>query len=353
MTIRSAGRVALQTQASIPQQTNRIAELDGLRGLAIAAVLLHHGFEAPLLWAGVDLFFVLSGFLITSILIRRKEAGGSYWGYFYWRRAKRILVPYALLLAVSSVLLGTAWTEHWQWFAFFAVNVGAALRKVTEPALLPLWSLAVEEQFYLVWPFVVLFAPRRRLLAISIGLWIAAPVLRAVVTPYLDSHYPIHYLTPFRMDLLAGGAILAWVYRWRPELLSRLSTGSWATLAGSAGALLGLMVLVPGFRTTANTVASNVLIYGLTNLIAISLMLIALGRHGRARAWLRCPALGRLGRISYSVYLIHQIALWAAGQVFDVRLAVFALGMVLTIAYAEASWRWIERPLLEAKPRTG
>ena len=154
------------------------------------------------------------------------------------------------------------------------------------------------------------------------------------------------------MDLLAGGAILAWVYRWKPELLSRLSMGPWVTLAASGGALLALVALVPGFRTTAHTVGSNVLIYCLTNLIATSLMLMALGGEERPRAWLRNPALVYLGRISYSVYLIHQTALWAANQVVEARLAVFALAMALTLAYAEASWRWIERPLLETKLRT-
>ena len=83
----------------------RIPELDGLRAVAILAVFVHHALNVPLLWMGVDLFFVLSGFLITGILLDRKESGRSFFSYFYERRARRILVPYIVLLAGSSLFL--------------------------------------------------------------------------------------------------------------------------------------------------------------------------------------------------------------------------------------------------------
>src|ERR1700744_4298233 len=92
------------TPAASPNPTShRIVQLDGLRAIAVLAVFAQHALRAPL-WMGVDLFFVLSGFLITGILLERKSRGQSYFGYFYARRARRILPPYVLLMVVSSIL---------------------------------------------------------------------------------------------------------------------------------------------------------------------------------------------------------------------------------------------------------
>ena len=91
----------------------RIEQLDGIRTVAIAAVFIHHTLHVKLLWMGVDLFFILSGFLITGILIGNKSQSiGRYFGHFYERRARRILPPYALLLVVTSVIFGLAWAHQ-------------------------------------------------------------------------------------------------------------------------------------------------------------------------------------------------------------------------------------------------
>ena len=97
-----------------PSHSRRILQLDGLRAIAVLAVFAQHALKAPL-WMGVDLFFVLSGFLITGILLERKARQQSYFGYFYARRARRILPPYLLLMVVSSILFGIGWAQHWQW----------------------------------------------------------------------------------------------------------------------------------------------------------------------------------------------------------------------------------------------
>ena len=94
-----------------PSHSRRILQLDGLRAIAVLAVFAQHALKAPL-WMGVDLFFVLSGFLITGILLDRKARGQSYFGYFYARRARRILPPYLLLMVVSSLLFGFGWAKH-------------------------------------------------------------------------------------------------------------------------------------------------------------------------------------------------------------------------------------------------
>src|ERR1700721_1022099 len=112
-----------------------------------------------MLWVGVDLFFILSGFLITGILINAKSRSlGSYFGPFYERRARRILPPYLLLLLVSSLLFGIGWARHWYLYIFL-MNMLAPFGVDHLRSLNVLWSLAVEEQFYLFWPFVVYMLP--------------------------------------------------------------------------------------------------------------------------------------------------------------------------------------------------
>ena len=93
---------------------SRITQLDGLRAIAIAAVFIHHAFEVKLLWMGVDLFFVLSGFLITGILFNQKNrAFGKYIGGFYQRRAKRILPAYVVVLIITAIIFGIGWLRYW------------------------------------------------------------------------------------------------------------------------------------------------------------------------------------------------------------------------------------------------
>ncbi len=327
-------------------ETPRILELDGVRGLAILAVLLANGLGVPLLWAGVDLFFVLSGFLITGILIRQREAGHTGLGHFYRRRALRILPPYLLLLCITTVAFGTGWLQHWYWFAFFATNIGAALHQLSYPNLLPLWSLAVEEQFYLVWPLVVLHVRRQALFAVAVALLLTAPLLRALATPWFDTFFPIYYLTPFRMDLLASGALLAALHHWQRPRIAALGFRPQFAFVAVAAILVSLTVLDPGFRTSANSVRGNVLIFACTNLLATALVTIALVGQGFICRLLRLPALRYLGKISYSMYLIHQTAILLAAQLFPGRLPKFALAVVFTILYGTLCWYAFERRLL-------
>ncbi|MFL6351039.1 MAG: acyltransferase family protein, partial [Bryobacteraceae bacterium] len=188
--------------------THRILELDGLRAFAILSVFLYHVWSPPLSWMGVDIFFVLSGFLITGILLGRKSKPG-YFTAFYGRRARRILAPYYLMLVLSSVLFGTAWIKQWPWYLFFASNVPNALHMVPHRSLDVLWSLAVEEQFYLLWPVAILFLSETALVWTATALIVLAPVLRGIATPFISTSAPIYHLMPFRMDLLASGALIA------------------------------------------------------------------------------------------------------------------------------------------------
>lgn len=162
----------------------RIAQLDGLRALAIAGVMLFHSEFAFLertvpLWLGVHLFFVLSGFLITGILLRG-ERSAEFVGGFYIRRALRLFPLYYLVFAIMA-LFSQELREAWPYYTFYSANIWI-FKNMRWGAGGHFWTLSVEEQFYLLWPFVVLFTPRRGLVGACIAMVIVAPLFRAVVS---------------------------------------------------------------------------------------------------------------------------------------------------------------------------
>jgi peptidoglycan/LPS O-acetylase OafA/YrhL len=330
------------------RQSGRITQLDGLRAFAVLAVFCQHALKAPL-WIGVDLFFVLSGFLITGILLDRKARGLPYFGHFYARRARRILPPYLLLLAVSSLLFGVDWLAHWPWYAFFSTNIGLSLGSIGHDSLNVLWSLAVEEQFYLFWPFVVLACSPRALARVAVGLVIAAPLLRAAATPWFASYWPIYYLTPFRMDLLAAGALLALAQRHDRQLLARFYRPAFALACVALALLAGLHLAYPRFRA-ANTPLSNATLYSVSLLLCTSLVVIALRGRGLVQRVLTQPALVYLGAVSYTVYLIHLSVLYVVWTLPLNRYLSAALALGITLGYASLSWHAFERRLTRGAP---
>lgn len=326
--------------------SRRIVALDGLRAIAVLMVFLHHALNAPL-FMGVDLFFVISGFLITGILLERKSRGQSYFGHFYARRSRRILPPYLLLLLVSSLLFGIGWIAHWQWYAFFAVNIGASIGNIGHESLNVLWSLAVEEQFYLVWPFVVLLASERALVWIAVAGIVIAPVLRFAATPSFNTFLPIYYLTPFRMDLLCAGALMAVLLRRDARALQRLIIPAVLGIIGSLGALGYLYLTVPLFRTI-NQPWPNVLLYSLTLIACTSAVLIAIESRGLAKRLLCHPTLVYIGTISYTVYLIHMSSLYVVWNLHVNRLLGTAVALAISLAYASLSWFLFEQRMTVA-----
>jgi len=326
----------------------RIPELDGLRAVAILAVFVHHALNVPLLWMGVDLFFVLSGFLITGILLDRKESGRSFFSYFYERRARRILVPYIVLLAVSSLFFGTSWMRYWYWYAFFGTNIASALHQTGHDSLGPLWSLAVEEQFYLFWPVVVLMASKKTLFRLAASALLIVPALRALATPLFETSFPIFYLTPFRMDLLCAGALLALLFRDNKALPAGSGLAAYFSLAFAALLLLFLS-RYPDFRTGSNTVLTNVLLYSLVLVIVSSLLAIALTGKGPFCSLLRWAPLRWIGIISYSMYLVHETAIVLSRNFFGNVFIAAIVALAATVLYAAATWYGFEKRLLNPK----
>ncbi len=331
----------------IPSVEHRIPQLDGLRAVAMLAVFFHHSARIPLLWTGVDVFFVLSGFLITGILLHRKQHP-SYFGYFYIRRAFRILPPYIVVCLAVGALVSWKMLTPWPFFVFFGMNIHDFLYGPTP--LLPVWSLAVEEQFYLVWPFIVLLSSERVILiAAAVGVFLT-PLLRVAATPLFASHFPIYFLTPFRADLLCAGAVIAMLWKnQRPRIGPIAQRFAWIGFVVGFGLLAFLQL--HGFRLIANTRKGNGLDYSLSLIGSASLLLWALGGRGWLVRFLSLRPVRYLGQISYFMYLTHIAFLHLCKHWFTDSRLVSTVGLLCTFAAAALSWHLMERPLIRLAAR--
>ena len=380
----------------------RDPRLDGLRGLAILLVALYHTthyglvqskLEAALTivpsvgWSGVDLFFVLSGFLITGILLETRD-GTTYYRAFYARRVLRIFPLYYatlafFLLVVPQLPLFAAVDHFWNpgasreqfWYWLFLSNVQAALTGAWQHQTLDIsWSLAIEEHFYLLWPLVVRYASERRLLQICAGTIVAALLLRAALVAAGASPLAAYTLTPCRLDTLATGAAIA--------ILARRA-GGLAALARTARFVLpvalALFVVVQAWIrlgqppvTGYQAITRQVLMLNndpLMQTIGFSLLCAVYGAllvwvlEAPAASWrARCFEMRWLrsfGRYSYAMYLFHFFVAVMAVNLFTpgshpqhfalAQLCFWLLAIGVTYALARASWFLLEAPALRWK----
>lgn len=325
----------------------RLPGLDVLRGFAIALVLLRHAVpdlagNAGIV--GVVVFFTLSGYLITGVLVGEFERTGSVlFSEFFRRRAIRLFPPLLLLLAVFSVveLLTDRLESRW----YLGKTLLTALTYTSDLPLLPispglghLWTLAIEEQFYLVWPFLLVFALRRRWLRPTMLLTATLFLLATLVT-VVAFHDNIGYLyklpTSWSMTLLIGAA--ARIFR--------------DQLEGALGrpALLGVLGAATCLLVAAGPDSKNSALMYLVGgpLVAISTALLIRA----AVRWKALPAilvpLQSLGVISYSVYLWNYlIVCWVRGDGSSpVTLTAGLVGAAGAILAATLSWFALERPI--------
>lgn len=322
--------------------SGRVVQLDGLRALAIGLVLINHTLHTPLTWVGVDIFFVLSGFLITGILLERKRLRGPYFSYFYRRRVFRILPPYVLTIVLYGLIFGWGSFRPF-WLFLLAPNVHAV--KYGGPNL-AMWSLAVEEQFYFIWPFVVLFTSERVLMRVAIAALALTPLLRMVCTPLFPTHFYIYAYTPFRADLLCAGAVLALWWKRRNSVISaRLRR--WSPVV----CLLGFFLFAatqafPVLRLAHNTPWANGFVYLFSLIGSAGLLAWTLTDTGWLRSVLSTAPMRYLGEISYTMYLVHlPILIWLQVR-YGVGARMQLLGTFLIVTYASISWFAMERPLL-------
>ena len=339
-------------------ERDRITQFDGLRALAFMAVFLHHGIHAPLLWMGVDLFFVLSGFLITRNLLELRETAtpASSLATFYFRRLLRIVPPYYLALGLILIVQPIAMSDA-SWYFGFASNVRDTVHGPIGGAYNSMWSIAVEEQFYLVWPLLVLFLPRRWLPKLFVAAIAAAPICRYLFTPVgFDA---VYRLMPSRMDLLAVGALFAVIERSDARWFERHRIHAIAISCFAVGVFAMLSLRIPTFRTSLDYPLFNVLGFGLSAVLFASILVFVRGTpSGPVHAVLVHPVLRFIGKVSYMAYLVHMLGLDLASHAHLSPLPSALLGLAITLALATVSWYALEQPLqrlrhvVTPKPRT-
>jgi peptidoglycan/LPS O-acetylase OafA/YrhL len=348
------------------------AQLDGLRALAALAVILSH--SVPICNAsdfgpaGVRLFFVLSGFLITGILLRaRSEAeerglgANAVLGAFYARRFLRIFPVYYVAVLLATVLALPALRETFWVNVTYTNNLYLAWRGEHIPgAVNHLWTLAVEEQFYLFWPFVVLWLPGRALVPVLVGMVVVGPASRALVASFEPGDdVASKVLTCCCLDSLGLGALLATLAQQRaPGCEARRER--WLL----AGLLVGIFLMAVALGLSA--LNQGVVIRRTIKVLAFSLVSLWLvaravrGFRGPVGQFLACRPLVYLGTISYGLYLIHvfvppllTLVVESLGGtfVFKELSPVLRFGVMFgaTLPLAMVSWHFLEKPLNDLK----
>lgn len=392
--------------------SRRIPELDGLRGVAILLVLFYHYVESsPLLpgfvsaagrltWSGVDLFFVLSGFLIGGILLNARESP-NYFKAFYVRRGYRILPIYAATLAAFWLIRALSQVEYsdnvslqwlfsrpfpWYFYATLTQNISMTYYGALGPAWLgATWSLAVEEQFYLTLPFMIKYVRPRRLPYLLGVVILLAPLFRTLLRLFVThGEVGTYVLMPSRADALMLGVLAASLLRTAngPQVLvagkkllylaqvilfcgmlwMSLKPGALPDSQTAEAARLGSSVITPpsfgAWQTLwlSGRTALSSLNYTWIALFYLCLLLIAITQSQSilARA-LRNPALISMGGIAYGAYLFHEPVLglcyaFTRGTLPVITdfttLAITSCSLLLTLGLAKLSWVYLEKPLV-------
>jgi peptidoglycan/LPS O-acetylase OafA/YrhL len=361
---------------------SRMPELDTIRGIAVLLVLFFHGFGAryglhglsglPRLfvaatlpgWVGVNLFFVLSGFLITGILLDTKH-NTNYYRTFYTRRALRILPLYYAVLLLLAVLTRTGSINRHSSWEFLGLSF-LYLSNVTELFGIPmqygvLWSLAVEEHFYLLWPAAVRSLSRHRVAILGAVVCVLCPGLRAFY--YVRGYNAGTGYTWLVADGLATGAVLAALARgpWGTPTRVRsviLICFAASLVMFSVGCPFGIFRASRFLGATLRETALNLFFAGI---VALAL----LAGTSRWKAIVNRPVLKFFGEISYGLYLVHMLVFdledYAVGRLipnfsnvaghFALMVVLFTIAGAFTVAIAYLSRWYFEEPFLRMKQR--
>jgi len=351
----------------------RIAQLDGVRGVAILLVIVWHYFACQVIaepnsiisyfnialrltWSGVDLFFVLSGFLIAGILLDHRSTS-NFFQVFYVRRACRIFPLYFLILGLFVCLTASPhftspsfkWIFHdplpiWS-YASFTQNLLMGARGDFGPHWLGItWSLAVEEQFYLFVPLLIYFLPRRRLFYVLFAAILAAPLLR-----FASPGFHAFVNTPWRSDSLLSGALLALLVRWNPFVAAVRQHRTLVRFSFVA------LVLGAAFMTLRPSPFGNFIHLWLAALFSNLILIAFIGNEPFFKRILGSPMLVWMGRLSYGIYMFHQAV---NGLVYgyvrhgppQIRTiadaGITCASLCITLALAMLSYRFVEGPLV-------
>ena len=365
-------------------QDGYLPQLDGLRGIAVLLVMGFHANwvlwagEEPrrfmdaflqktprdaieMGWIGVDLFFCLSGYLISSILLA--SAPGTGLSRFYQRRILRILPLYYFVLFIAFILgpmlpgaLEHRTTDLDAWrFIFFTHNF--SVQPFYSWILTPSWSLGVEIHFYLLWPILFRGVPRKHLGKVLVGLVLGLPVLKWIIITAMPIQGMIYHVSPFRLDTFAAGAFIAWA-RANPQHISsaqlkRLSSCLACLLLVGIGLLLSTDPTTPldGVKSPLLAIIEfSLLAIGFSGVIGL---VVNMPPHFLKRC-LSHPALVYVGKISYGLYLLHLLGFVIAKVGLNTLgitstaihlVAMFTLSGIL----ATITWFGLERPCLKLK----
>lgn len=341
-------------------------QLDGLRALAVLFVIYSHWvpkvYQGHIAWGviGVQLFFVLSGFLITGILLNVRDGvvdSRSRWvalKVFFARRFLRIFpLYYAVVFAVTA--FGLFATRETFWYNItYTTNIYFFVNNDWNLTVGHFWSLAVEEQFYLVWPWVILFAPRRRLGGILVGVIACSIILKLVLAGLLPQNIFVSKLPFGAWDALGGGALLA-----------VLSPGSvlwkrwvWGSLGG------GLLVWCLSFVLTSGVPGSMIAEWRQVGLVFMCVWVVGrlvVGEKTIIGQVLSRPVLVGVGVISYGLYILHPFVPILWGKLVErldlpaVLVTSFPVRMtacfIFLFSLASLSWFAYEKPLNRLKRR--
>ena len=369
-----------------PLERGHILSLDGLRGIAILLVVFCHfvsnlRIEASGIawipvalahagWTGVDLFFVLSGFLITGILV---DARGSpqYFKAFYARRALRILPAYYGFLLVIFVILpaiglgaGSNYMlarQHQGWYWLHLTNFMMAIGEIPGRGPYPstlFWSLAMEEQFYFLWPAIVALCSTQTLRKVCIGGIVACIALRIAATAGGMSGLAVSVLPFMRGDTLFVGGLLALEYR--RGGLARFSGHSRAAVIAASAVIVALML----YYNQLDYLDAGTAMFGsiAIMLLGAAAVVIATTERSRFSTLLKSPILTFFGRYSYALYIVHTAVLAGldhyrpfahlpiiAGFALPAQTAWFLVYAGVSTGLAFLSWHLLEKHFLRLK----
>ena len=346
---------------SNPEGT-RLSQLDGLRGLAIIGVFMNHfgqfSWSVSCGWMGVSLFFVLSGFLITRILLMQKSiigtAGGGFWrtfGIFYARRSLRIFPLYYAIIAAACYFNMNQAPMVKLPLATYTYNMVLASGNVIGPG--HLWSLCVEEQFYLIWPALILLSPLR-IMPWMIGAVFASGFLWRLGCFFAGTTYLPMYFSSFAcLDCLAAGSFLAWCEFKGPIVWNRF-----LTISRPLGWTLMLVWAIACIKAPPLLWGKVGIEWLVGNLAMAIFFAYAVGRAtqplpGDYGAILRMRWLGYLGTISYGVYVLHMFTpvLWNQARHWLpwVTIPSAYACVFMSIAGGAFTWHFFEKPIQSLK----
>jgi len=305
---------------------------------------------------GVDLFFALSAYLITSLLLRERAATGALdLRGFYVRRILRIWPLYLAFVAFAAIFAALVPAQHLPMkyvvgYSLLAGNWVYAFYGLPASFATPLWTVSIEEQFYLAWPLALRKASVRTMAAIAVGLLAIANAWRVWLAVTAAPVERIEYNTFTRLDPIALGILLALFGHKLPQFtrLQRI-----ALLCGGAATWVAVFAFTVTGQAITVTTWRMALGHPFMALASVAVLLSVLGSQHR---FLRNATLLYLGKISYGLYVLHEFAHFCAMRMVHAStpgmvVAQSIVGLALTIVLAAASYRWLESPFLRLKER--